>query len=345
MKKHVFFIDPPSRHYLNDKLFDLNDSFLNRDDTLLPFVNLKSHLFKNGISLHTADKLSDKNLRGVTNHYWSLGNLDRYKSLLGQFDVKLRGFLVMEPPLVDSQIYDRLPELTNIFENVYIHNLVGDGYSMENINTIKLKKLYWPSPYCKVISKWWGRLDRINKLVMIAGNHKPRNNYPEYYSLRINAISELFQLNAIDLYGRGWNKFLSRHSLWLPYFRNILPIIKSYKGSCTSKLEILSKYRFCLCYENTPMKGFITEKIMDCFYAGTVPVYLGAPDINEFIPEDCYVDARNFSSFEDLSLYLQLMPISDWTAFRNAAMNFVQSDAGNRFYCSLINIVKLGDLD
>ena len=54
----------------------------------------------------------------------------------------------------------------------------------------------------------------------------------------------------------------------------------SWRGPARSKSETLGRYTFALCFENMVLKGWITEKIFDCFYSGTVPIYLGAPDLS-----------------------------------------------------------------
>ena len=33
------------------------------------------------------------------------------------------------------------------------------------------------------------------------------------------------------------------------------------------------------------MKGYISEKIFDCFYSGTIPIYLGAKDVKTIFPK------------------------------------------------------------
>jgi hypothetical protein len=48
------------------------------------------------------------------------------------------------------------------------------------------------------------------------------------------------------------------------------------------------------------MDGYITEKIFDCLYAGTIPLYLGAPDILKYVPADVFVDCRKYSSWTDM---------------------------------------------
>ena len=49
------FIDPSYSVFLKNRLFDLNDKILNRDDQLLPFVRLKQNLLNKNINLKTAD--------------------------------------------------------------------------------------------------------------------------------------------------------------------------------------------------------------------------------------------------------------------------------------------------
>src|SRR4051794_23704286 len=71
-------------------------------------------------------------------------------------------------------------------------------------------------------------------------------------------------------------------------FPNLL-YSKCYKGripglNCgTEKINILKKYRFCFCMENSvDLRGYVSEKIFACFAAGCVPIYWGAPNIEEY---------------------------------------------------------------
>jgi hypothetical protein len=57
--------------------------------------------------------------------------------------------------------------------------------------------------------------------------------------------------------------------------------------------------------ENSVDTDYVTEKIFDAFRAGTVPIYLGAPNVSEFVPENSYIDANAFRDAEDLASYLQ----------------------------------------
>ena len=53
--------------------------------------------------------------------------------------------------------------------------------------------------------------------------------------------------------------------------------------SCYHSMELLNifnKYKFILCFENSFSDGYITEKIFNCFYSDSIPLYKGAPDIH-----------------------------------------------------------------
>lgn len=49
-----------------------------------------------------------------------------------------------------------------------------------------------------------------------------------------------------------------------------------------SPLETLSRYRYSIVMENFVGRGFFTEKILNCFATGTVPIYFGAADIGDY---------------------------------------------------------------
>jgi hypothetical protein len=129
----------------------------------------------------------------------------------------------------------------------------------------------------------------------------------ELYSERIKVI-EYFDKHhpeKFDLYGRGWNRV--RKYDW---FQKILGAKKYgvFRGETNDKIELLSGYKFCLCFENmTHFKGYLTEKIFDCLKAKCVPVYWGATDVGDFVPTNCFIDYRRFKSLDDMLEFLENM--------------------------------------
>lgn len=71
-------------------------------------------------------------------------------------------------------------------------------------------------------------------------------------------------------------------------------------GGELHKLEFLKDYKFCLAYENNSASGYVTEKYLHAKAAGCIPIYWGDPKFErDFNPAGC-IDARNFTSPEQL---------------------------------------------
>lgn len=72
-----------------------------------------------------------------------------------------------------------------------------------------------------------------------------------------------------------------------------------------TKLDVISRYKFSIAFENTIEDDYVTEKFFQPLLCGSVPIYMGAPNIDEFSPgEHCYIDARKFSGPKALAAYL-----------------------------------------
>jgi len=105
---------------------------------------------------------------------------------------------------------------------------------------------------------------------------------------RLEYVRELMQYLPVDSYGKSLNN---------------RPIPEDHGRD--TKLEIISRYKFTLAYENSRTRDYVTEKFYDPFEAGSVPVYLGAPNLADFVPgEHCYVEVDQFNGPRDLADYL-----------------------------------------
>ena len=65
-----------------------------------------------------------------------------------------------------------------------------------------------------------------------------------------------------------------------------------------SKSDFQRKCKFTLCFESTLHYGFVTEKIMDAFYADTIPVYYGSPTAADIFNKDAFINVADYDSFE-----------------------------------------------
>jgi hypothetical protein len=84
------------------------------------------------------------------------------------------------------------------------------------------------------------------------------------------------------------------------------------KPGRAGKLAVLSRYKFTLAFENSICRDYVTEKFFDPLIAGSVPVYLGAPNVDELAPGDnCYIDASRFENPRALAAYLLALAKDD----------------------------------
>ena len=82
----------------------------------------------------------------------------------------------------------------------------------------------------------------------------------------------------------------------------------TYGGWVDDKLATLKNYKFSICFENVyGFTGYITEKIFDSFLGSCIPIYLGANNINDFVPSDCFIDQRNFKNINDTYQFIKSM--------------------------------------
>lgn len=130
----------------------------------------------------------------------------------------------------------------------------------------------------------------------VAGNK--RSSHPdELYSHRARDILGLSRRGLrADLFGTGWDGARGEiRGLW--------------KGRIGDKTETMRRYRFALCYENCRgLRGYVTEKLVDCVLSGAIPIYWGAENIADYFPDFVYIDRRRFASVEDLQAHLASMP-------------------------------------
>lgn len=78
------------------------------------------------------------------------------------------------------------------------------------------------------------------------------------------------------------------------------------------KEKLVSQYKFSLAFENAIAEDYVTEKFFQPLIAGSVPVYLGAPNIEKFAPGDhCFINVSQFSSTNELAEYLTMLDNND----------------------------------
>lgn len=99
-----------------------------------------------------------------------------------------------------------------------------------------------------------------SKLVSMIASNKAMT---DGHRIRLAWVQKL--KGKADVYGRGFNE-----------------IARKEQGLCD--------YMFSVAIENGCYTSYFTEKILDCFATGTIPVYLGTPDIGDYFNRDGIID-------------------------------------------------------
>lgn len=72
-----------------------------------------------------------------------------------------------------------------------------------------------------------------------------------------------------------------------------------------TKLDVIAGYKFTMAFENVCALDYVTEKFYDPLIVNSVPVYLGAPNIDKFVPgEKCFINVADFDSPKALAEHL-----------------------------------------
>lgn len=332
MKKISFVV---GRDYQQNRIFDLSDKRLNRDNCLYSFFLLKEEFQKRGYELITSDLLSPKDADLVLYN-------EMPKPMDWSIDPKKSYLMLFESELIRKDNWDATKH--TFFKKIFTWH---DDY----VDQKKYIKFNFPN---EIKTTKVGLEGRSGFLISISGN-KTSFHPLELYSERVKTI-KWFESNhptKLDYYGVGWEYKIDLK--WQKVFKklhltSLLPVNKSpsFKGRVEQKLEALRRYKFSLCYENgKDINGYITEKIFDCFFAGTIPVYWGPQNITTYIPANCFIDRTKFKT--DLELYNYLSGLSDDEIinFQKNIEIFLSSDQmklfSNPFFASHIVQVVLNE--
>lgn len=253
-----------------------------------------------------------------------------------------------ESPNIDWKFYT----LLNKYSRSYKYALLFSGCESHINKSTFFKPLFWPNNTYSLPS--YGPpylMARRKKLVMIAANKKqnsvsgsslikfilknvgmkfltktiPSVKLRDLYLYRMKALKFFSKKGYFSLYGRNWNNF---SNLSQPEKE---AVIKLSPKEVINKYEALGEHQFALCFENCIYPGYVTEKIFDCFIARCIPIYLGAPDIEEFVPKDLFIDMRSFRNFVEVDNFITNLSENEWLGYLSRMDDYLKSESFNKF--------------
>ncbi|XPV67637.1 MAG: glycosyltransferase family 10 domain-containing protein [Halarcobacter sp.] len=317
MNKKISFVQ---NYNLNNKIFDINDQTINRDNFGFFYYKLRETFLNNGLDLSTSDlnKPEESDIIFFNGLTQKIVHYKTHKSYL----------LALESPHVDVSFNKK--ENHKYFNKIF----TWDDRLIDNIKYFKVN-------YSFNIPNSIPKLYEGKKLCTTIAGNKTANHKDELYTKRIELIRwfEDNHIDDFDLFGMGWEQRDFGSNLLGKFLNKISPLKKifykpfpSYKGTVSSKFETLVNYKFAICYENIKdQPGYITEKIFDTFFAGCIPIYWGANNISDHIPANCFIDKRNFKSFEELYAFINSMEEDSYFEYLDNIEKFLNSNQANPF--------------
>ena len=110
------------------------------------------------------------------------------------------------------------------------------------------------------------------------------------YGFRLKFIDKLNKYKKVDMGGKCKNNI---------------------NQTVIDKISFLSKYKFSIAMENSNGDGYISEKIVDSFIAGTLPIYYGDYIIDEFINPKTYILIKGDKDIDQKIEYIKKIDNDD----------------------------------
>ena len=177
------------------------------------------------------------------------------------------------------------------------------------------------------------------KLLITISSNKGSYKKGSLDEFKFNGYKQLYKnlKNDFDLYGYLWDQS------FIEWLSKIIRGKKSkfffklpgyYRGVLDCKKDVLPFYKFCLVIENMSYISFITEKIFHAIDYGCIPIYYGAPDIENYIPKECFIDLRNFKDWNLLCKYIKRFDEEKYQKFLYHRKIFLSSSIYKEFSSS-----------
>jgi hypothetical protein len=149
---------------------------------------------------------------------------------------------LFEPEVIKPHAYQNIHLVEDSFDFIYTH----DERLLER-NAHKYQNMLFGA--CWIMEADWKIYPKTKNLSMVASN----KTFAPGHKLRHQLLSELEQSKFdFDAFGTARKEF--------PH-------------TATGRLSPFANYRFSIVIENSRVNNYFTDKLVDCFATGTIPIY------------------------------------------------------------------------
>ena len=187
------------------------------------------------------------------------------------------------PPPRNVHESKKLFMLTSLEDNIPENEFIYTPYFLYNPHTIKLYN-----------NQKHTNTDRKYLVAYCSKNKKPMRE--DIFNLFV----EKKGISVCHSLGRCCGNYPESRKMSIPGEWYDDKLIQAYKD-----------YKFVFAIENGNRKGYITEKIINAYYSGAIPIYYGCEEINDFFNPKSFINVSSFDSLEDCVDYVINMKEED----------------------------------
>lgn len=201
---------------------------------------------------------------------------DMNRAFLEKNNGKLKFLWLLESRQFDGGVFN------NIKENLV---LIVETFEQVWTHSDELIKLHPIFKWCPAYGTYIKNISvhpKTKKISMITSNKQITEQHKFRYNFAIQ------NSNKLDLFGRGFKE-----------------ISKKEEGLCD--------YMFSVAIENDTYDTYFTEKILDCFATGTIPIYMGTLKICDFFNSKgiLFLEKTNIDNLDEDYYYSNIEHIKD----------------------------------
>ncbi len=330
--KKVLIFDFANELLFNNKVFDYNISG-KISHTYAPVCYLYQKLAEAGIDCITPDIfLSQRNKYKDYDSYILSELRSSFTQQLIDAGAKPLILTCQESPFVATRFFMNLRPISSNYK----YSFVFSGMKRQLSPKTQYRQMFFPESFD--LAQFDTLSFNEKKLAVLMNSNKRIGSWKkelaikilygwsikEIYEERFKIINYLAPKGGLDLYGPGWDKGGKNP-------RETENIKKIYRGFADDKRLTLKNYKFAFAFENAVFPGYVTEKIFDAMFAGCIPIYLGARDIIEYVPDNCFLDFRKFSSISELYARMRDMQENEYSQYINNIKKYLQSEQYGNF--------------
>ena len=239
----------------------------------------------------------------LKNHIYKFDEIHIY-SVFGDSDLVVQRKPNILTIQYSGEVHYNNPELFDI-------NIIPGNHTNKNVITIPymLTPLLYHNIDLNVLTKPRKLTNHKKKFCLFAvsnPNNEKRNNF----------FHSLSEYKRVDSCGKVLNNLGRR----CPGETHMSPEF----------FEFITDYKFMICFENSSLPNYLTEKVYNAYSNGTIPIYWGCPNIEEYVNMSSILYLKPNYTNEDLAALIRnvIALDNDDELYRNKYESVFLKDGG-----------------